>query len=259
MSVNSRTLEVRSSRPLIAMVGLALGLIAALLLLVAPFGYRFGLLPLRTALLEMPNWATYVGTAGIVVGLLGVLTAFRTHRMWAALALLGALLGCGVTIAPTLYRDSLGKPPSINDISTDTDNPPPYVALVALRQAAKAPDGIEYGGPEVAALQKKAFPDIVPLTLPMPQDKAFALALDEAHRSGWTIVATDPAQGRIEATDRTGWYGFTDDIVLRIQSDGNGSRLDIRSHSRIGHGDRGKNAERVRAYLSAVRSAAGKG
>jgi len=142
---------------------------------------------------------------------------------------------------------------------TDTENPPPYVALVAVRQAAHAPDGTDYGGASVAALQKKAYPDIVPLALAMPQDKAFALALDEAHRSGWSVVATDPAQGRIEATDRTGWYGFIDDIVLRIQSDGTGSRLDIRSHSRVGRGDRGKNAERIRAYLSAMRSAAGKG
>jgi len=259
MVSTQRTLDASPSKPLIAMVGLSLGVIAVVLLVAAPFGYRFGLLPLGTALGDMPRWATYVGMAGIVVGLLGLITAFRFHRTWAALALLGALLGGGVALAPMLYSYSLGAPPPINDITTDTENPPPYVALVAVRQTAHAPDGTDYGGPAVAALQKKAYPDIVPLALAMPEDKAFALALDQAQKSGWTIVATEPAQGRIEATDRTRWYGFIDDIVLRVQSDGNGSRLDIRSHSRVGHGDRGKNAERIRAFLTAVRGAAGKG
>jgi len=256
MASTQRTFEARPPKPLIAMVGLVLGVIAVLLLIVAPFGYRFGLLPLRTALLDMPRWGSYVGMAGIVVGLLGTLTAFRFQRTWAVLALVGAVLGGGVAAAPMLYRDTLGGPPPINDITTDTENPPPFVALVQLRVAAHALDGVDYGGPATAALQKKAYPDIVPLTLPMPEDKAFALALDEVRKSGWTIVASDPAQGRIEATDRTGWYGFVDDVVLRIQSDGSGSRLDIRSHSRIGRGDRGKNAERVRAFLTALRSAA---
>ena len=98
-----------------------------------------------------------------------------------------------------------------------------------------------------------------PLMLSLPPSKVFDLALDEARKSGWTIIATDQEQGRIEATDRTGWYGFTDDIVLRIESDGTGTRLDMRSHSRVGRGDRGKNAERIRTFLSSMRSAAAHG
>jgi uncharacterized protein (DUF1499 family) len=241
------------------MVGLALGVIAVLVLLMAPFGYRFGLLPLGVALLDMPGWAGYLGIASAVVGLLGAVTAFRPHRGWAVAALIGALLGVGVFAVPYYYRESLGSPPPINDITTDTENPPPFVALLALREAAHAPDSAAYGGPQVASAQKRAYPDIVPLALAMPVDKAFALALDQARKAGWTVVASDAAQGRIEATDRTGWYGFTDDVVLRIESDGTGSRLDIRSHSRVGRGDLGKNAERIRAFLAAVRSAARSG
>jgi uncharacterized protein (DUF1499 family) len=259
MAVTSRATDAQPRQPLIAMTGFVLGVIAALMLLAAPFGYRFGLLPQGVALVDMPRWAAYVGIAGALVGLLGVITAYRAHRGWAVAALFGVLLGAGVFAAPWVYRLSLGTPPPINDITTDTENPPPFVALLALREAAHAPDSAVYGGAAVAAQQKKAFPDIVPLMLTMPMDRAFALALEEARKSGWTVVASDVAQGRIEATDRTGWYGFTDDVVLRIQSDGTGSRLDIRSHSRVGSGDRGKNAERVRAFLAALRGAARSG
>jgi uncharacterized protein (DUF1499 family) len=258
-AISRATTDAQPPKPLVAMVGFALGAIAALMLLVAPFGYRFGLLPLGVALQDMPRWATYVGTAGAVVGLLGLITAFRPHRGWAVAALIGAVLGAGVVAAPWAYRASLGEPPSINDITTDTENPPPFVALLALREAAHAIDSAVYGGATVAAQQKKAYPDIAPVRLAMPADRAFTLAMEQAHKAGWTIVASDPTQGRIEATDRTGWYGFTDDVVLRVEADGNGSRLDIRSHSRLGHGDRGKNAERIRAYLSAVRAAAASG
>jgi len=257
LTTMKRAENARPLEPVIAMVGLALGAIAALMLLVAPFGYRYGVLPLGVALQDMPVWATYVGIAAAVVGLLGAVMAFRLNRGWALAALLGALLGVGVFAAPKFYYASLGSPPLINDITTDTENPPPFVALLALREAAHAPDSAIYGGPQVALQQKKAYPDIVPLELAMPVDKAFALALEQARKSGWTVVASDAAQGRIEAIDRTSWYGFTDDVVLRIQIDGTGSRLDIRSHSRIGRGDRGKNAERIRAFLAAVRGAAG--
>ena len=241
------------------MVGLWLGVIAGLTLLAAPLGYRFGLLSLHMAVTEMPRWATYLGMAAIAVGLLGTLTAFRFHRVWGCLALLGAVLGVAVAASPALYRDALGGQPRINDITTDTEDPPLFVALAAAREAAHAPDPAAYGGPRIAALQKQAYPDIVPLTLAMPENQAFTLALNEARKSGWTIVASDPAQGRIEATDRTGWYGFIDDVVVRVRSVARGSRLDVRSHSRVGHGDRGKNAERVRAFLTAVRNAAKKG
>ncbi len=70
---------------------------------------------------------------------------------------------------------------------------------------------------------------------------------------GWTVVAADAEAGRIEASDRTRWFGFTDDIVVRVTPDGAGSRIDVRSSSRIGTGDFGTNAARVRAYIAMLR------
>jgi uncharacterized protein (DUF1499 family) len=74
---------------------------------------------------------------------------------------------------------------------------------------------------------------------------------------GWTVVASDPASGRIEANDTSRWFRFTDDVVIRVAPDGAGSRVDVRSESRQGRSDFGVNAKRVRAYLAALRSRLG--
>jgi uncharacterized protein (DUF1499 family) len=72
---------------------------------------------------------------------------------------------------------------------------------------------------------------------------------------GWEIVAAEAAEGRIEATETTAWWGFKDDVVIRIAPEGTGSRLDIRSMSRVGKSDLGKNADRIRAFLAKVKEA----
>jgi len=140
-----------------------------------------------------------------------------------------------------------------NDITTDLQNPPPYVAVLALRKAATSPNTGEYKGVKIAEQQQRAYPDIAPVMLASASDEAFARALEAARRMGWTIVETDPLTGRIEASDRTRWFGFIDDIVVRVAAAGGGSRIDVRSSSRIGTGDFGTNAARVRRYLAALR------
>src|SRR5438105_1945064 len=94
-----------------------------------------------------------------------------------------------------------------------------------------------------------AYPDIVSLTIGLAPDMAFNRALDAARRMGWTIMAADEAAGRIEASDRSRWFGFTDDIAIRIAAAGSGSRIDLWSWSRLGRSDFGVNAARIRGYL----------
>jgi uncharacterized protein (DUF1499 family) len=72
---------------------------------------------------------------------------------------------------------------------------------------------------------------------------------------GWVIVAANDAAGPIEASDRSRWFGFTDDIVIRITPTSSGSRIDLRSSSRQGRSDFGVNAARVERYLSALHKA----
>jgi uncharacterized protein (DUF1499 family) len=96
----------------------------------------------------------------------------------------------------------------------------------------------------------------LPLIVGLRPDLTFVRALETAQQMGWTIVASDESAGRIEASQRSRWMGFTDDIVVRVAPTTSGSRIDLRSSSRYGRSDFGVNAERIRAYLTALRAAA---
>jgi uncharacterized protein (DUF1499 family) len=111
-----------------------------------------------------------------------------------------------------------------------------------------------YGGEKIASQQRDAYPDLQPLLLDVPPLQAFERALATVHEMGWDLVAADAAAGRIEATDTTFWYGFKDDVVIRVRPSDDGSRIDVRSLSRVGGGDAGTNAKRVRGYLDTLRS-----
>jgi uncharacterized protein (DUF1499 family) len=120
--------------------------------------------------------------------------------------------------------------------------------LLPSRAGASVP--ATYPGAETAAKQQGAYPHVRPLDLPVPPAVAFARALDAAKEMGWHIEAVDPATGRIEATATTPWFGFRDDVVIRVAPTPAGSRIDVRSVSRVGKSDLGTNAKRIRAYLA---------
>lgn len=172
-----------------------------------------------------------------------------------SLKAVGAIVLAGIVIAMPLSQKirATGVPP-IHDITTDTANPPAFVDVLPLRKDAANPaDYAKDGGAKTAAMQEKAYPDIKTLDMAVPADQAFDKALGVAKSMGWDIVAQSKPEGRIEATDTTFWFGFKDDIVIRIQSADSGSRVDIRSESRIGLSDVGVNAKRVRAFLAAMK------
>ena len=106
--------------------------------------------------------------------------------------------------------------------------------------------------PDVAVQQRRGHLDLAPLTLPEPSAQVFARARTTAERLGWEIVKADPAAGLIEATDTTRWFGFVDDVVIRVTPWGSGTRVDLRSVSRVGRSDIGTNAERIRDFLAAL-------
>ena len=135
----------------------------------------------------------------------------------------------------------------IHDITTDTENPPPFVALHALRLTTF--NGPEYAGEKVARIQKTAYPDIKPHIVAEAPAVAFDRALKAARDMGWHIAASAAAEGRIEATATTRWLRFKDDVVVRVSPHGEGSRIDVRSKSRIGRSDFGANAKRIRDYF----------
>ena len=198
------------------------------------------------------KWAVYGALATLVLAMVGVIIAARRRigMSTAMTALAFALIAIG-SIGALAWKAS--RVPAIHDITTDTMQPPPFLAVVPLRAAA--PNPTEYGGPEIAAKQRAAYPDLGPLVLSDPPARAFERALAAARSMGGELVASDPAGGRIEATDTTFWFGFKDDVVVRVTPQPTGSRVDVRSLSRVGGGDIGANAARVRSYLAALRAA----
>jgi uncharacterized protein (DUF1499 family) len=140
------------------------------------------------------------------------------------------------------------KAPLINDISTDTVNPPPLEKASQLRQHGD--NTVLYPGDRAASQQRQAYPDIGPLAVTSAPTSTFEKSRAVIEQLGWRVVAQNPEQGLIEAVDRSLIFGFTDDIVIRIAPSGSGSRIDVRSASRAGIGDLGVNAKRIRSFFS---------
>jgi len=232
---------------LLSEAGLSLAITAALMLVTAGFGTRLGLWPFPIGFVIL-KYGSYCGMLASLIALAGIVFSLRARRfLGLALALAALAVGMATFAVPYSWKQSAQKLPRIHDITTDINTPPGFVAVLPLRK--DAPNPSEYGGAEIAAIQSKAYPDLKTLVLGLPPEQAHALALDAARRMGWEIVADVPAEGRIEATDTTFWFGFKDDIVIRITPAGNRSLVDIRSVSRVGISDVGTNARRIRDFL----------
>ena len=234
-----------------AFIGFLLAVLAALAATLAGFGTRWGLWHFRTGFAIL-GWAAYAGIAAALVSLASaILTRPTTLRRGFLISIFGLVIGILVFGVPWCYWRTAQRVPAIHDITTDTENPPRFVSISPLRK--NAPNSSEYGGPEIAAKQRAAYPDLAPAMLSIPQDKAFEQALAAARKMGWVIVDANAAEGRIEATDTTFWFGFKDDIVIRVAPSDHGSRVDIRSVSRVGKSDVGMNARRIRKYLKELK------
>lgn len=224
---------------------LLLAVVAALLLLVAGPGNRMEWWDFRFGF-GLMRWAAFVGLAAAAAALVMLLVP-RIRRSGSVALLAALVIGVGVAFVPWNGMRQAKKVPPIHDISTDTERPPEFVAILPLRADASNPAG--YGGEEVARAQAEAYPDLQTRRMQLAPEQAFERALATARNMDWEIVATDPASGRIEATATTLWFGFKDDVIVRIEPDGSGSRIDVRSVSRVGKSDVGTNAKRIRAYL----------
>jgi uncharacterized protein (DUF1499 family) len=236
----------RTSR--VAVAGFVLAVACLLMLVAAGPGTRFGLWTFRTGF-QVMTWAAWAAIGAGLVSLLGAVIARpRGGSRGFAVALVGFAISLLVLAVPLRLRQAAKGVPPIHDISTDTDDPPLFDAVLPLR--ANAANPATYGGPDVAAQQHRAYPDVSPVVLAVMPQAAFDEALGAARDMGWEIVASDPAAGRIEATATTLWFGFKDDVVVRIRPEGaSSSRLDVRSVSRVGRSDVGANAARIRKYM----------
>ncbi|MBN4075344.1 DUF1499 domain-containing protein [Gammaproteobacteria bacterium AH-315-E17] len=244
----------------IAIAVLTVGLIIGLIFLAAPAGTSLGLWVFGTGLQILITLDPYTHWIAIVcaVGLLAVvIMAIRSKAentvklcTFAAIGTLSAFLSWYI---PSTVQARLVYP-VIHDISTDVNNPPVYVANAPLRIEAANP--MEYGtveglSPEEhAQAQLEAFPDLVPQLIDASPQEVFDRALAALETMGLEITAAVPEEGRIEAVATTFWFRFKDDVVIRIQAEGNQTRIDARSLSRVGRGDLGANGLRLQEFFS---------
>jgi uncharacterized protein (DUF1499 family) len=232
---------------LIPVVGLALAVASAAAAVFAGLGSRWDWWHFRTGF-QILTWAAYGGLAAAVLSVAGLVVALLSAQRRALLpAFIGLALGLIVAGIPWQMKLTAQRVPPIHDISTDTDHPPAFVAVLPLRK--EAPNSADYGGPDIAAQQRAAYADLKPLVLNVPPDQAFGTALAAARGMGWDIIEVNPSEGRIEATDTTFWFGFKVDVVIRVAAADQGSRIDVRSVSRVGKSDVGTNAKRIRGYI----------
>jgi len=231
----------------LAFSGSVIGVLAGLSAMTAGFGSRLGLWNFRTGF-DILRYAAYGGIVAVPLAAAGVVFGGKKRLKRLAVALPGVAVGLAVIVTLGNMWIKARTLPPIHDITTDINNPPQFAALLPLRAGATNP--AVYGGAEVAIKQLQAYPDIKPLVLNVPADQAYDQALASARRMGWDIVSDDKKDLRMEATDTTFWFGFTDDIVVRVTPAGQRSIIDIRSESRVGRSDLGKNAERIREFLA---------
>jgi len=238
-----------------AIAGLVLAAAALLLLAAGPVGWRAGWWGYRLALATLMPYAFFTGVAAIAIS--GIALVVALGRMtWRIIvvAACGLIIGGVAAYFPWHLYQMRGTSPPFHDITTDAENPPSFAFAAAMR-AAENGAGIAYPS-NAAALQAKNDPDIAPALLDLPPEQAFDRALAVVKAKRWTIVSTDPRDGVIDAYDKSFWFGFTDDIAIRVVPHGEGSRVDIRSGSRQGRGDFGVNAARVRSFLAAMNATA---
>jgi len=242
-----------SPRARVAQIGFLLAVIGGIALALAPIGFRMAWWPLRVSILYLIGGALVIGALASVVSLIAaVLTRRAPDRQGFGMAIAGVLLGLIVGGYPAAQYAKARSVPPIHDVTTDTANPPVFVALAAARRAA--PNGLDYAGGEVAQLQKQAYPDLTTLRSSLAPAELFARAAKIA-AEGWQVVDSAPQDGRLEATDTTRMFGFKDDIVIRVRAADKGSELDLRSMSRIGGSDIGTNAARIRVFMDKLRAA----
>ena len=227
---------------------LALAVVASLMLLVSGPGARLGFWDFRFGF-QLIRWAFFgaLGVAALALVFLFIRRLRQTHGGPLVAAL---VLAAGCAYIPYSLYQTATTVPRIHDISTDLNDVPAFVAIAPLRVDASNP--VAYPGAEVAEQQRVAYPEVQPLASNQPGDVVFAQALAVAEDFGWTVVANAPDQGRIEAFDTTFWFGFVDDVVIRVDEQSGQTVVDVRSKSRVGLSDVGKNAQRIGRFLEAL-------
>ncbi|TEW55308.1 DUF1499 domain-containing protein [Psychromonas sp. RZ22] len=212
------------------------------------FGSSLGLWEPIVGFAASRNYNNVLGYCTIIIAVIALFLALKNKQSKNTVKSLIALVLGLIILAPTMLSliTTPVRYPPIHDITSDTQNPPQFTFLTDSRAGAK--NTLVYAGQEIAVQQLKAFPDIQPIISELAPDQAYLKAIKIAENMDWLIVNQDLNLLKFEATARTPFFNFADDVVVKITTQQNNSRIDIRSVSRIGRGDRGVNAKRIKEF-----------
>jgi uncharacterized protein (DUF1499 family) len=221
-------------------------------LIVGPLGAYLGILEPATGFMLLGLAALLAVVSALLLPGLAAFAA-ATGRPWRGSALRAAIFPV-LVVLPALTCAQLADAPLLHDVSTDLDDPPAlgFEAELPAEQREAQRALLRDAGP----VQRRAYPDLVPVELDLPPAATYQRALRVARAMPrWELGAHDPCAGRIEVVATTRVFRFADDVVIRVRARPGGSRLDVRSRSRVGRGDLGANAARIRSFVRAFRRA----
>jgi|TARA_B100001971_G_C18086014_1_gene480906 uncharacterized protein (DUF1499 family) len=242
--------EIKSSTRML----LLSAVIMLVILLTGPLGYRFGVVPLEPSMISL--LVAVLGSVLVLIGTIVYSFIASKNKLLKDRNIL--LLSMGISLLPIIIMGpqmvGTGSVPPIHDITTDTETPPEFKEI--LKHRAHAMNDAAYGSEqlpaeELAAMQLAAYPGVVPLETELTVDEAVSRAEQVLRDQGLEIIAVESGTGLVEATATTFWFGFKDDLVVRVTASEKGSRVDVRSVSRVGHSDVGLNAKRIEKFLAA--------
>jgi len=232
-------------------IGFILAVLCAAALVMSGMGYRLELWGYMGGF-GIIKWAFQLSIAAVVLSIVGLVISSRRTGATLVMGLLGIIIGGIAVYVPWNWKQTLDAYPYIHDITTDLNDPPAFVVVESVRGEGDHP--VSYDGAEVGAQQREAYPELKPLMVSADAATVFAAAKKVVDSMGMELVDASESDLRIEATETSRFYGFKDDIVVRIVALPDATRVDVRSKSRVGRSDIGQNAKRIKSYLAKLES-----
>ena len=223
-----------------------LSLLATLTFILSGYGYQWEIWTLGMGF-SLLRYSAYAAIGLLVTQLLALFFMKESGAKAVSMLVVGVMLTLLISGTALYWQQKAQGVPPIHDITTDMENPPEFVAMVRLREDAQNPP--EYSGEEAAEAQREAYPNVQPLMTAAPKQEVIDEIVTLIVSRNWDLVSINRQEGRVEATEKLAWFGFKDDVVFRITETDDGSRVDMRSKSRIGRSDIGVNADRIESFL----------
>ncbi len=241
---------------------------ALILAVLAPIVVGVGMFGVRQDLFDGDVGLDLLGLTvapalAIVGGLLGVLALLAAlalpPRRGRSIALLAVALAAATYGGVTTFKLRTAKAPPIHDVATDWTDPLIFGSTIMAARGKRSnpvPQNPVVGeksgdvaliGRRIAEINVATCPAATPVVITVTPDAAFPKAKAALVAERMVIQTENLLAGRIEGTRTTAWYGFKDDVLIRIKPEGAGARLDLRGSRRMGVSDHGDNCALIGA------------